>query len=350
MHKSFKVASIAALSAALVASTGIAASQAAPQSNGSDGPVYFFDSGNGDVLDGDETFIHPEDSPIIGAGDPTDYNVRFDCSPGTTGALAFLTTPGTERAGRNGWVAHNVTPYLIQQHVNMPNLQVDRFGGGTGGWPAVKATGGTFSLGVACTYDNDVNVLDAWYRTIVVEKGTGNWYALPYGEDGGTGEQTGDIDLNAPVVDGLPQVDGELTLSVPAGATATFAAAALNGQNQSVATGTLPTFTVSDERVLSRPGWTLTANVGQFVNTANSTATISNAQLGLVPAVSGGTGAVKGANQVAGSAAYSTVFASAAENTGLGVTTLGGDLTFVAPEGAPAGTYNSKMTLTLVGN
>ncbi len=349
MHQSLKVASIAAVAAALVAGAGIASSQAAPQSNGSDGPVYFFNSGNGDVLDGDATFIHEEDSPIIAAGHPTDYNVRFDCSPGTTGALAFLTEPGSERAGRNGWTAYNITPQLIQQHINLPNLQLDRFGGGIG-WHAVKAAGGTYSLGVACTYDNEVNVLDAWYRTIVVEAGTGNWHAVPNGEGSEGGEQTGEIDLNAPVVESLPLEDGDLTLSVPAGASATFTAAALNGQNQSVTTGTLPSFTVTDERVLSRPGWTLTANVNQFVNASNPTATISNAQLGLVPSVSGDSGAVKGANQAAGSAAYSTVFASAAANTGLGVTTLGGDLTFVAPEGAPAGTYNSKMTLTLVGN
>ncbi|SFR82620.1 hypothetical protein SAMN05428970_2639 [Agromyces sp. CF514] len=110
----------------------------------------------------------------------------------------------------------------------------------------------------------------------------------------------------------------------------------------------LGAFTVTDDRD-DLKGWTLKADVADFVNGGN---TIAKSALGVTPKIVGGEtdGISTGATQVAGSGVYSATLADAA----VGSTTietgaqLDADLTFKAPKTAKKGTYTSTITLTLV--
>lgn len=151
------------------------------------------------------------------------------------------------------------------------------------------------------------------------------------------------------VVTTIPAADGMLSLSLPSGEAAPFGAPDLvNGL--SVTTGALAQVRVSDERVVSRPGWDLVANVTDFVNEANSAVTIGNRQVGLAPALVSSPAAdiAIATAQVAGAAHYPAAFASAAPREGVGDTVLSGVLTVVSPADKPAGTYRAVFTLTVI--
>jgi hypothetical protein len=158
-------------------------------------------------------------------------------------------------------------------------------------------------------------------------------------------ETTGSVAMSAGVVNA---VDGALSLSVPTNASITFGTPTLV-LNKSTATGTMPNITVNDGRVNSRPGWSLSASVTDFVFSTN---TISKAQLGFAPAKVSATaaGTQAGATQVAGAATYPAVIATGTAANAVGNTVLNGVLTFVAPQEKPAGTYTSTMTLTVITN
>ncbi len=128
-------------------------------------------------------------------------------------------------------------------------------------YASVKANGGDFSAGLAFTSNNGVIVEDASFAYITVKPG-GSWsYTATVPAGGGTtppaGGTSGDISLQATTV--APQ-DGALSLSVPAGAKATFGQAQLVN-NKSTSTASLPEVTVTDDRVVSKKGWTLTQTV-----------------------------------------------------------------------------------------
>jgi hypothetical protein len=218
----------------------------------------------------------------------------------------------------------------------------------------VRAAGGDWSFGFAFMNNNNLSIAsDALYFThITVTPGTGEWvFETPTGTEPPVVTDpslTGDIDLEATTV---AAQDGALSLSVAADAKATLGAATLVNQ-LSTSTGTLPEFSVVDNRVVTRKGWTLTAGVADFSLVGDVTKTIDAKQFGTQPKIVGAgttaTGVELGNGQVAGSAQKSFTFASAPATQGVGTTVLGGDLRFVAPAEAPAGTYTSKRTLTLV--
>jgi phosphate transport system substrate-binding protein len=145
----------------------------------------------------------------------------------------------------------------------------------------------------------------------------------------------------------IAAVDEPLSLELPAEAAAAFEEPRLmNGRSLTV--GALPEITVTDGRVVSHPGWDLLATVADFRNAADETIVISSVDTGLRPVVVGGDGVTAGAGEVAGSAVYPTVFASAETGSGVGDTILGGEVSLLSPPDRPAGTYRSSMTLTLV--
>jgi hypothetical protein len=121
----------------------------------------------------------------------------------------------------------------------------------------------------------------------------------------------------------------------------------LDINNRSTSTGTLPQVTVIDERYSSKPGWSVTANVENFVGGGN---TIGKANLAIVPSIVTNAGGMTVASTpLAGSAvAYPYTIADAPVNNGIGTSIIGGTLTFSAPIATPAGTYTSTLTLTLV--
>jgi hypothetical protein len=173
--------------------------------------------------------------------------------------------------------------------------------------------------------DNGVNWIDSDLATLTVSATVGS------------------VDMNAPVVQA---VDGTLSLSVPANASVTFGAATLVS-NFSTSVGNLPNITVNDARVQSRPGWNLTATVTDFTYQTN---TISKSQLGFTPTFVSATaaGTSVGAALTAGAANWaSPVLATGLANNDVGNTIINGELKFVAPQKSVAGTYTSKMTLTV---
>ena len=349
--KTARAAAVGALALAL-AGGSIATAQAAVQPNGSDARVYYFDDRTDYTLITSPDHVVKWDDLNGISPSPDSELAMFDCPTETTEVYTFVTKPGTERKGKNhwdGWAPIGFHPEYLPDAKRVMFAPVSTARQINGSPLAAKATGGVFSQGFACTIYDGNKVVAAYYQTINIATDQSGDYTVVF-DDVPAEPASGDIAL-APSVVASSTVDGALSLSVPANASATFSTPTLNGNNQSVATGTLPAFTVTDERRVSSPGWKLTADVKDFVLSDNPSATpIVKAQLGLRPTVTGTSGAVAGAEQLAGSAVYAANFATAAAGSGLGVTTLGGDLSFVAPKSAVAGLYKSTMTVTVVSN
>jgi len=108
-------------------------------------------------------------------------------------------------------------------------------------------------------------------------------------------------------------------------------------------------FAVSDRRGITQEGWTLSADVADFVNAADGSV-IGKTQLGLAPQLvsTEATGVSLSAAQNAGSASYPMNVAAGAPAQTVGTTVLGAGLTFVAPPEKSVGTYRSTLSLTLV--
>jgi hypothetical protein len=352
MFKSLKAkAAVAgAIALAIVGATAPAA-MAATLPNGSESPFY--------ILDDTATLI-PDNTVrqwgdfVLGNPSADNPGAEFVGTPDATGVTVFLSARGQERNVQT-WTGTSDTGFALgTTNVSFPALGLDRLVGT--GMGAVQTNGGQFSLGIAFTKSNGVLIADAGVMFVhVTVNAGGTWSYVATQADVVVEDpcvvdpascQSADIDLEATTV---AAQDGALQLTVPAGAKATFGAATLVNQ-LSTSTATLPEVTVSDARVVTRPGWTLTHSVANFVSGAN---TIEAKHLGVAPklVVAGttSTNAVAGAAQVAGSAVFPAGFAEAAAGPeSLGDTKLSADLKLVAPADAPAGTYTSKMTLTLV--
>jgi len=351
LNKKIAIGAAGAVAIAIAAGSASMAF-AAVQGNGSDAALYLYD-GNGDLGAANKAWGWSDE--IYAASSDTNILAETACPATSTGVYTFLAAAGAERTPAS-WKAYAVNGFNgSTKNVLTANLSPISLISGIPGQAAIQASGGTFSLGIACTNSNGNAVVGAFYRTITIAgtSGGGNGTFTVAAVDGNVtppvvvpGSQTGTIDLNASTLDAS---NGVLSLVVPAGAEATFGAPTLVN-NKSTTTGTLGQFTVSDGRVVTREGWTLTANVDDFVNEGNTSISINKAQLGLVPQIvtSDSVGVTVGATQVAGTATYAAVFAEGAPSNSVGNTVLNAALTFVAPQDKPAGTYHSTMTLTVV--
>jgi hypothetical protein len=349
-----RISGIAAAAAILVAGAAGAAS-AAVQTNGSDGPLHFFDGDSG-------TLISPATSiafngAVIATGSSSDVEAPIECSSDSTGYAVFLSSRGDEETKANWKAWTQTSTILANKRIVQESMTPNDLQSGTGK-SQVKTDGGNYSLGIACTKANGVQLTGTtFYRHIVVTAGTGAYTATatsdvstptPTPTPTTDPTLTGSIALSATTT---AAVNGTLSLSVPANAAANFGAPTLVN-NKSTTTGTLPNVTVVDGRVVTRQGWTLSANVADFVNATDNAITIGKTNLGVAPSVVAGsttaTGVTAGTATVAGSAAYPMTFAEGAANNTVGNSVLGGNLTFVAPQEKAAGTYTSTLTLTLV--
>ncbi|MBN9105138.1 MAG: Ig-like domain repeat protein [Propionibacteriaceae bacterium] len=143
--------------------------------------------------------------------------------------------------------------------------------------------------------------------------------------------------------------DGEFSLVDTSGSSTVTLTNPTFVDGQSLSSGSLGSFKVTDLRQVSKPGWDLNTSVLDFTK---GTDVIDKSALGIDPklisqAGTGATAPTLSAKQDAGSASYPWTFATLA-NGFSGVTNYNADLTFLAPAGKPAGTYNSTLTLTLV--
>ncbi|MEY4367908.1 MAG: hypothetical protein RLZ28_1323 [Actinomycetota bacterium] len=177
----------------------------------------------------------------------------------------------------------------------------------------------------------------------------------------GTSVVSGGVTVNATVVDAN---NGQLALDVASGANVTLSGVRDAGTNKSVSTGTLPTLTVNDGRVQSLDGWTLTAKLTDFTNSAvTPNSVIGKTQLGIAPAIvsqpTDGTAtantarvvgdAFTGANSDEYKLASATPITGATtDKTYVGATQVNAALRLVAPQWKRAGTYTATMTVTVV--
>ena len=191
------------------------------------------------------------------------------------------------------------------------------------------------------------------HKLAIVDPDTGD--VLAWAEFTKTTDAVTDLEfskqINAHVASAGEPSDGEFSLINLSGDTVTLDNPTLvNGE--SVSSGELGAFKVTDLRLAYKPGWDLKTTVDEFT-LQGGTDTIANSALGIAPeSVSqAGTGALAptlGAAQVSGSASYPWDFATLAADNYSGVSTLDADLQFTAPAGSTAGIYESNLTLTLV--
>ncbi|RFA12872.1 hypothetical protein B7R22_14595 [Subtercola boreus] len=346
-----RIAAIGVAAASLVGASAFSA--AAATSNGSDATYYLYDSGN-------ETLIAPKtasdaghvnlwDDDLVGSPSATDARSLFSCPTDAETVQTFISPVGQEKV-RSAWVAYADggfkpgTKQILEPGANLGAQVLGSPGAGS-----VKAAGGNYSVGFACEKFNNVALASAgiWFAPISVTAGSGDWtYQLsdtvaPPAPASGSFDQT----IQATTVAGQ---DGILTLVAPASATTVLGTATLVG-GQSTSTGNLGKFTVKDDRVVTHKGWTVTTSVTDFTNSGDSAVTIDKKQLGIEPIAVGTKPAnvTLSAAQVAGAAVNPALFAQADNTTAVATTDLDAKLTFVAPGDKPAGTYTSKLTVTL---
>jgi hypothetical protein len=341
MTMSFKKSKIAiAVGVATALLSGAAVSSAyAVQSNGSSVAIYAWNTDT-------ETLITPGtvvawDQSSFGTTNKTDIDARFIGSADATDVTTFIAPRGQESVV-SAWVANSNGGFDPgTKNVLQPNLSPS--GMSKGNFANIRANGGQYSIGFAFVKNNGLSIADAGVVYHYIDIAPGGNYTFEDPTDTAPAEPaagTADINLSATTI---AAADGTLSLVVPAGTTASIGNPTLVN-NQSTSTGTLGEITVKDGRVQTHKGWTLTSTVADFV-AGNST--IAASQLLVTPkivgtAIDGVTAAAAGAATKAG-----RPFAEAGDGATVGDTVLNADLKFVAPSTAAAGTYTSKMTLTL---
>jgi len=156
---------------------------------GSDGPVYLYDGNYSLQEAANKSWDFAGEVYASEAND--NASDAFTCPANASGAYTFISDRGQERTGTNGWNAaaaqifpagsKNLLEVNFTPSANIIPLKLPQ--------ASIKTVGGQYSLGVACTTNNGVTVVSAWYRYISVTAGTGEWTALP-NDDGSGGEPT----------------------------------------------------------------------------------------------------------------------------------------------------------------
>jgi hypothetical protein len=145
----------------------------APSAPPSDGAIYLFDGDLKLAQDGQEW---QWSSDVTASASPTDSEAPILCPAGSTSVASFLSPRGSERTVSKWTAWENLSYGKDIDHVLDAPLTPTRMGSGAG--QGAKASGGSFSLGVACLSNNNLDVTSASYRTITVKPG-GNWTADP---------------------------------------------------------------------------------------------------------------------------------------------------------------------------
>ncbi len=251
----------------------------------------------------------------------------------------------------NANTAHGATAsYNATTHA--ATLTVDAANNGTTFHTFVYSTAtylGDFAV-AGGTITADVSMLDAGDHKMAITNTAGDVVAWAmFTKTDAAIDPSFTKQINADVANAQTPADGEFSLTNLSGSTVNLTNPALvNGQ--SVVSGELGNFKVTDLRQVSKPGWNLSTTVADFTK---GTDTIGKSALGIAPKVvsqagTGATAPTMGAAQVSGAAAYPWDFAELAASAYSGVSTYNADLVFTAPAGKPAGTYSSTLTLTLI--
>jgi hypothetical protein len=349
-----RVLAAGVVAAALVATSAVAANAATPA--GSAGPFWLIDSGTGEAVTPGSTFDWLTDV----SGNPSPSNPEFTemfVGPADSTSVVPYISPRGSEGDPSAWVAYGFGGFTdpVAKTVLMSPARLSGMTLGTLGANGVKATGGDYSLGFAFVRNNGLTVSTivengkpaTYFTHISITPVTGTWtFDTPdaSGPVDPTDPVPFEVDLNAETMD-VPQ--GNLSLVAPtASAVAIGNPQIVNGLSTS--TGTLGKFSVVDERFQTHEGWTLTTSVTDFTNQGDTTKVIDAAQLNIAPAFVGTPNPeVTLANAHAAGTDPGVLFAQANNTVAAGTVDLQAGLTFVSPANMPAGTYTSKMTVTL---
>lgn len=139
----------------------------------SDGPLYLFDAELASAEDGKPREWNQMTS---GSMSSTDAMAPVVCSADSTRIATFIAAPGDERTP-TAWGTWEFLGVLQGvQKSSLSPLAPGRMTSGQG--PSIRAAGGTYSLGVACTTNNNIEVTSAYYRTVSIKAG-GEWTVAP---------------------------------------------------------------------------------------------------------------------------------------------------------------------------
>ncbi|WP_440710575.1 hypothetical protein [Herbiconiux sp. YIM B11900] len=343
-----RAAAVGVVAVALVAGSAVAAHAAdtVPPTVGSKGPYYIGDAGDGSIIPAGTELDF--DYALIGmpSADPAQIEAVFPGTADGETVRTFISPRGSEHTPTQ-WTAWADSAFKTgTKDVIYPAVTL---GAQILGNQSTVRAGGNFSVGFAFMKNNNLNLADGdVYFTYITVQPNGKWtFATPSGTGPVDPEPSADsFDVNLEAVT-TSAPDGALSLVAPASNTATIGNPALV-EGLSTSTGSLGDFSVVDERFQTHPGWTLTTTVTQFTNAADSSKIINASQLGVAPKLVEPNAAVTLANpQVAGSATYPSVFAQTGDAAAAGTAKFNADLKFVSPANMPAGTYTSKLTLTL---
>ena len=190
MKKSLiRVASIGAVAALLATmAPGLAHAATVPAyDTTTDGTVYLMDNTNAvQYADSTQMDWNPANGVVLTAhAVPADLgDLSWATFAAPTGAsvdyIPFLSLPGSERTP-TAWKAWGDPSLLGGVGALLPNVAPGVLAGGAPG--AVKASGGTFSMGIAYTDSAIVastHVVKAYYLTVNIDAGTGAWkFSVP---------------------------------------------------------------------------------------------------------------------------------------------------------------------------
>jgi len=170
--------SMVVLAAGLSSNSLLSAGSAAGAGTSPAASLNFFDS-NGSYSDGTATFYWDQD--IYLSASTTDISTPFSCPSAATGASVFIALPGKENS-RSGWTASTTTFLNRSKQVVSPNGKLS--GLTVGSASDVRAVGGTWVLGLACTENSGAFVDYQVVRNVYVTRNTGDW-------TGASGSSTG---------------------------------------------------------------------------------------------------------------------------------------------------------------
>lgn len=209
INKKWQAAAAGAIAIALIGG-GAGAANAAPAVGdpvnpqpadsaqpGSKGGFFLWDGNTGELADGnDGVRVYGKDEPMITSASSTDVlaeiNPAITADPAdarpVTGATTFTqtwafiseTNETDLRGGINTWNAYHVDAASGPNGGTLTSdFTLSAFSSGPGGIADDIAAGGSYWYGIAFTNSNGVQVVDAVYREITIEAGTGNYTVSP---------------------------------------------------------------------------------------------------------------------------------------------------------------------------
>lgn len=167
-------------------STALAATEPTTYPSTSDAPIYLMAGGTYTTIPAGTQLDWGQMDTVLLTSTPTstwpeDFNPLRLPAPtdGARNSITFISAPGDEKTKAN-WKAYGDAVPLDGEGVLLPQVTPEYQSYGQPGAAAVKAAGGTYSLGVAYTKNNDLTVVSAYFTTINVDAGTGAWkFATP---------------------------------------------------------------------------------------------------------------------------------------------------------------------------